>query len=162
MRLLRRPTEPPDPSTLEIRRVLLASEGRSIPPSAIGFAAKLGAPVRVFSVARVYGVAFAFPNPWLTPSRKEWQEQREIVARAVKALERQGVKADGHVVGTRKATRGILREAARQDCDVTVMAAEPPRNRLPADPTRWQAPYPRRRPAAAHEERAPPSVRDSP
>src|SRR3989442_4178072 len=95
MRLLRRPTETPDPSTLEIRRVLLASEGRTIPPSAIGFAAKLGAPVRVFSVARVYGVAFAFPNPWLTPSRKEWQEQREIVAPAVNALEPQGVQADG-------------------------------------------------------------------
>src|SRR3989442_12273083 len=106
MRLLRRPTETPDPSTLEIRRVLLASEGRSIPPSAIGFAAKLGAPVRVFSVARVYGIAFAFPNPWLTPSRKEWQEQRGIVARAGKAPERQGGQAGGPVVWDPKAAGG--------------------------------------------------------
>ena len=157
MRLLRRPTEPPDPSTLDIRRVLLASEGRTIPPSAIDFAAKLGAPVRVFSVARVYGIAFAFPNPWLVPSRKEWQEQREIVARAVKALERQGVKSDGHVVGTRKATRGILREAARQGCDVIVMAADPPRNRLLADLMWSQEPYRVRRRARVPVYLVPPS-----
>ena len=157
MRLLRRSTEPPDPSTLDIRRVLLASEGRTIPPSAIDFAAKLGAPVRVFSVARVYGIAFAFPNPWLVPSRNEWQEQREIVARAVKALERQGVKADGHVVGTRKATRGILREAARQGCDVIVMAADPPRNRLLADLMWSQEPYRVRRRARVPVYLVPPS-----
>jgi nucleotide-binding universal stress UspA family protein len=126
---------------LEIRRVLLASEGRPIPPSAIRFAAALGAPVRVFSIARVYGISFAFPNPWLTPSRREWQEQREIVAKAVKALERQGVRADGHVVGTRKATRGIVREAARQGCDAIVMAADPPRNPLLADLMWSQEPY---------------------
>jgi len=137
--------------------VLLASEGRRIPPSAIGFAAKLGAPVRVFSVARVYGVAFAFPNPWLTPSRKEWQEQREIVAGAVKELEQQGVKADGHVVGTRKATRGIVREAARQACDVIVMAADPPRNRLLADLMWSQEPYRVRRRAAVPVYLVPPS-----
>jgi len=102
-------------------------------------------------------VAFAFPNPWLTPSRKEWQEQREIVARAVKALERQGVKADGHVVGTRKATRGILREAARQGCDVIVMAADPPRNRLLADLMWSQEPYRVRRRARVPVYLVPPS-----
>ena len=121
--------------------MLLASEGRTIPPSAIRFAAGLGAPVRVFSVARVYGISFAFPNPWLMPSRREWEEQREIVAKAIKALERQGVRGDGHVVGTRKATRGIVREAARQGCDVIVMAADPPRNRLLADLMWSQEPY---------------------
>src|SRR5207237_268571 len=92
MRLLPRPIEPPDPSTLGIERVLLASEGRPIPPSAIRFAAGLRAPVRVFSIARVYGVAFAFPNPWLRPLRHEWREQHEIVARSVEALERRGVE----------------------------------------------------------------------
>ena len=121
--------------------MLVASEGRPIPPSAIRFAAGLGAPVRVFSIARVYGISFAFPNPWLMPSRKEWQEQREIVEKAVKALEREGIKANGHVVGTRKATRGIIREAARQSCDVIVMGADPPRNRLIADLMWSQEPY---------------------
>jgi nucleotide-binding universal stress UspA family protein len=141
MRFLRRPIEPPDPSTLEIGRVLLASEGRPFPENAIRFASSLRAPVRVFSVARVYGTAFAFPNPWLRPSRTEWQEQRDNVANAIKALEREGVEADGHVVGTRKATRGIVREAARQGCDVIVMAADPPRNRFVADMMWSQEPY---------------------
>jgi nucleotide-binding universal stress UspA family protein len=129
--------EPPDPSTLEIRRVLLASEGRALPKAAVEFAAELAkpgrAPVRVLSIARVHGVAFAFPNPWLVPSRKEWQEQRDIVATAVKALERKGVKADGHVLGTRKAAKRIVREAERLGCDAIVMAADPPRNRVVAD-----------------------------
>jgi nucleotide-binding universal stress UspA family protein len=141
MRLLRRRTEPPDPSTLAISRVLLASEGRPFPQGAIRFASSLRAPVRVLSVARVYGVSFAFPNPWLRPSRKEWQEQRDNVEQAIKALKRQGVDADGHVMGTRKATRGIIREAARQNCDAIVMAADPPRNRFVADMMWSQEPY---------------------
>jgi nucleotide-binding universal stress UspA family protein len=141
MRLLRRPTEPPDPSTLEIGRVLLASEGRGFPQSAIEFASSLRAPVRILSVARVYGTAFAFPNPWLRPSRQEWEEQRDSVRNAIKALERLGVEADGHVVGTRRATRAILREAAGQSCDVIVMAADPPRNRFVADMMWSQEPY---------------------
>jgi universal stress protein family protein len=141
MRLLRRPIEPPDPSTLEVDRVLLASEGRGFSAGAIRFASSLGAPVRVFSIARVYGVAFGFPNPWLAPSRREWQEQRDIVAAAIHALERQGVRADGHIVGTRKATKGILREATRHGCGAIVMAADPPRNRLVADLMWSQEPY---------------------
>ena len=141
MRSTQRSADPPDPSTVPVDRVLLATEGRPIPQSAIRFAARWHAPVRVVSVARVYGISFALPNPWLMPSRKEWQEQREIVAGAVKELEQQGVKADGHVVGTRKATRGIVREAARQACDVIVMAADPPRNRLLADLMWSQEPY---------------------
>src|SRR5262249_38216782 len=130
MRLLQSPPEPPDPSTVEIRRVLLASEGRAFPPSVVEFASSLGAPVRVFSVARVYGTAFGFPNPWLRPSQHEWREQKDNIERAIKALKRQGVDADGHVVGTRKATQSIVREAQRLDCDVIVMPADPPRIRL--------------------------------
>jgi nucleotide-binding universal stress UspA family protein len=141
MSILRNPPEPPHPSTFEIGRVLLASEGRPFPEEAIRFASSLRAPVHVFSVARVYGVSFAFPNPWLRPSRREWQEQRDNVKRAIKELKRQGVEAEGHVVGTRKATRGILREAERQSCDVIVMAADAPRNRLVADMMWSQEPY---------------------
>jgi hypothetical protein len=136
-----RPTEPPDPSTVPVDRVLLATEGRPIPQSAIRFAARWHVPVRVFSVARVYGVSFAFPNPWLMPSRKEWQEQREIVDRAIKSLRKRGVEATGHVVGTRKATRAILREAAREGSNVIVMAADPERNRVVGDMMWSQEPY---------------------
>jgi nucleotide-binding universal stress UspA family protein len=141
MRFPRRKTEPPDPSMLAINRVLLASEGRPFSPSAIRFAAELRAPVRVYSIARVYGISFAFPNPWLRPSQREWQEQRGHVEQAIKALRKQGVEADGHVMGTRKATRGIIREAARQGCDVIVMAADSPRNRFVADLMWSQEPY---------------------
>jgi len=133
MRLFRPGGEPPDPSTLAIGRVLLASEGRPFPRAALEFASSLHAPVRILCVARVYGTAFAFPNPWLRPSRHEWEEQRDNVRNAIKALERLDVEADGHVVGTRKATRAILREAAARECDVIVMAADPPRNRFVAD-----------------------------
>jgi hypothetical protein len=45
------------------------------------------------------------------------------------------------VMGTRKATRGIIREAARQGCDVIVMAADSPRNRFVADLMWSQEPY---------------------
>jgi nucleotide-binding universal stress UspA family protein len=141
MKLLQRPPEPPDPSTVPVDRVLLATDGRSIPPNAIRFAARWHAPVRVLSVARVHGISFALPNPWLMPSRKEWQEQRDVVAEAIKALEKRGIEATGHVVGTRKATRAILREAAREGSDAIVMPADPPRNRFVADLMWSQEPY---------------------
>jgi len=138
-------TEPPDPSTLEIRRVLLATEGRPIPASAIEFAARIArpgkAPVHVFSIARVYGTAFGFPNPWLRPSRHELEEQRDLAAKAVKALKKQGVNAAGRVLGTRKATKRIAGEADRLGCDAIVMAADPPRNRILANMMWSQEPY---------------------
>jgi len=121
--------------------VLLASEGRAFPRPAIEFASSLRAPVRILCVARVYGTAFAFPNPWLRPSQHEWEEQRDHVRNAIKTFERLGVEADGHVVGTRKATRAILREAEGRGCDVIVMPADPPRNRFVADMMWSQEPY---------------------
>ncbi|MDQ6816770.1 MAG: hypothetical protein M3018_05100, partial [Actinomycetota bacterium] len=88
------------------RRILLASEGRPINDAAIARTLELttrsGAVVHVFSIARVHGVAFGLPNPGLLPTQREWDEQREIVAKAVKRLERKGINATGHVVGTRK------------------------------------------------------------
>jgi len=137
--------EPPDPSALDVRRVLLASEGREIPPRAIEFAVRIAgrsqAPVHVFSVARVYGTSFGFPNPGLLPTRHEWDEQRRLVTAAVKALKKHGLAASGHVVGTRKATKRIVQEAERLGCDAIVMAADPPRNRLVADLMWSQEPY---------------------
>ncbi len=114
-------------------RVLLASEGRPIPKAAIARVAALtqpGASVRVFSVARVHGTAFGLPTPGLLPTRQEWAAQRELVAEAIKRLKRQGVAAEGHVLGARNATKKILQEAARHDCQAIVMAADPDRNRI--------------------------------
>ncbi len=118
-------------------RILLASEGRPIPDAAIARVIELaqpaGASVRVFSIARVHGVAFGMQSPGLLPTKAEWAEQRKIVDRAVKRLERKGIDADGHVVGTRKSTKRILQEAEFAGCDAIVMAADPDRNRLVGD-----------------------------
>jgi nucleotide-binding universal stress UspA family protein len=118
-------------------RILLASEGRAIPDAAIARAIELARPsdasVRVFSIARVHGVSFGFPSPGLLPTKREWAEQRDLVAKAVKRLQRKGIEADGHVVGTRKSTKRICAEAKLAGCDAIVMAADPDRNRIIGD-----------------------------
>jgi nucleotide-binding universal stress UspA family protein len=133
--------EPPDPTTLTLRCVLLASEGRRFAPDAVEFAAALAAPVHVLSIARVWGTAFGFPNPNLYPSRQEWDRQRELVAEAVQALERHGLKATGQVLGTRNATRRIVDVARRTGCGAIVMGADPPRRWFVADFVWSQEPY---------------------
>jgi len=117
--------------------VLLATEGRAIPAAAVDRAAELaresGGGVHVFSVARVWGTSFGFPNPGLQPTRKEWQDQHDLIESTVKALEKRGVDATGRVLGTRKATKRIVGEAERLGCTAIVMAADPPRNRFLSD-----------------------------
>ncbi len=81
------------------------------------------------------------PNPGLLPSKKEWDQQRGVVEDAVKRLKKQGVKASGHVLATRKATKRIVAEAERLGCRAIVMAADPPRNRFVADLMWSQEPY---------------------
>jgi nucleotide-binding universal stress UspA family protein len=133
------------------KRILLASEGREIPDRAIARVVELaepGASVHVFSVARVHGVSFGLPNPGLLPTRAEWAQQRDIVAGAVKRLQRKGLKADGRVLGTRKATARIRDEAAKEGCEAIVMAADPDRNRIVADMLWSQEPQRVRRRAA--------------
>jgi nucleotide-binding universal stress UspA family protein len=134
-RMRRKPESPAEPGRYE--RILLASEGRPIPDAAIARVIELarpaGAGVRVFTIARVHGVAFGMQSPGLLPTKREWEEQRKIVDRAVKRLERKGIDADGHVVGTRKSTKRILQEAEFAGCEAIVMAADPDRNRVVGD-----------------------------
>jgi nucleotide-binding universal stress UspA family protein len=134
---LRVPGPPPQADEPKFERILLASEGRPIPDAAIArvveLALPMGASVRVFSIARVHGTSFGMQSPGLLPTRREWQEQRDIVDRAVKRLERKGIEADGHVVGTRKSTKRILQEAEFAGCEAIVMAADPDRNRVTGD-----------------------------
>ena len=141
----RRSQAPPDPSSIEPKKILLASEGRAIPKRTLDLAADLAkrsrAPVRVFSVARIWGTSLGLPMPGLLPTKREWDVQRALVTDAVKALRRQGVEADGHVLATRKATKRIVSEAERLGCDVIVMAADRPRNRLLEDLMWSQEPY---------------------
>ena len=134
---VRRKSEPPAEPGAPFERILLASEGRPISDAAIDRVVELAragnASVRVFSIARVHGVAFGLQTPGLLPTKKEWDDQREIVGRAVQRLERKGIDADGHVVGTRKSTKRILQEAVVSGCDAIVMAADPDRNRFVGD-----------------------------
>jgi nucleotide-binding universal stress UspA family protein len=116
-------------------RILLASEGREIPSSAIDLVLELAAPgarVHVFTIARIHGTAFGMPTPGLMPTKREWAQQREIVAKSIRRLKRRRLTATGHVLGTRNATKKILAEAAAHNCQAIVMAADPDRNRLTA------------------------------
>ena len=73
------------------KQILLASEGRPFSDEAIARWLAIAAPganVRVFSVARIHGVAFGMPNPGLLPTKAEWAEQRELAAKAIKRLKR--------------------------------------------------------------------------
>ena len=125
--------------------MLLATEGRAIPAAAVERAAELarerGVSVHVFSIARVWGTSFGFPNPGLQPTRQEWKDQRALIESTVQALEKRGVEATGRVLGTRKATKRIVGEAERLGCTAIVMAADPPRNRFVSDLMWSQEPY---------------------
>jgi nucleotide-binding universal stress UspA family protein len=135
----------PPSAGLAVRRLLLASEGRPFSDAAIELAVQhagaTGAAVHVLSIARVHGTAFGLPNPGLLPTRSEWAQQRELVAKAVKALKRRGLEADGKVLGSRKAGAQILAHAAKLDCDAIVMGADPPRGRIVGDFIWSQEPY---------------------
>jgi nucleotide-binding universal stress UspA family protein len=128
--------QPPAEAGERFERILLATEGRPIPDAAIRRVVELARPadasVRVFSIARVHGTAFGLPSPGLLPTKREWAEQRKIVDDAIKRLERKGIDADGHVVGTRNSTKMILQEAKLAGCDAIVMAADPDRHRAVA------------------------------
>ena len=129
--------DPPDPDTLVVRAVLLASEEREIPRAAVDLAARIAersnAPVHVFSIARVWGTSFGFPNPGLLPTKKEWDKQNQVVRKAVTRLRRKGIEADARVIGTRAAAKRIVQEAKRLNCDAIVMGADAPKHMLIRD-----------------------------
>jgi hypothetical protein len=60
------------------------------------------------------------------PNQHEWQEQqRDIINKAMKALQKRGVAASAGVVGTRQGAKRIVTEATRLGCDMIVMGADP-------------------------------------
>src|ERR1043165_4339333 len=113
--MLRGASPPPDPDTLEIRRVMVASEGRKISHDVIVRAMELarphGASLFVMTIARVWGTSLGFPNPGLMPSKHEGDEQRLNVREAVSAFQKAGFEADGMVLAPRRGAKRILREA---------------------------------------------------
>ena len=132
----------PDPDALAVRAVLLASEDREIPTAAVDLAARIakrsGAPVHVFTIARIWGTSFGFPNPGLNPTKREWDQQRHNVEKAIGAPGAQGRR------GRRRASSAPGRGQAdrprggRLDCDAIVMARRPDRHA--ADPQLHLAP----------------------
>jgi nucleotide-binding universal stress UspA family protein len=113
--------------------VLLASEGREFTAASIALAAELAGDadgtVHVMSIARVHGTSFGLPNPGLMPTKAEWGEQHEFVKRAVKALRRLGLGAEGQVLGTRKPAQRICALAAELEAGAIVMGADRSRSR---------------------------------
>jgi hypothetical protein len=106
-------------------RVVLASTGRPFAPSAVARAAQLagGTRVQVVSVARIHGSAFGLQHPGLLPNRKERDEQRDIVARAIEGLADGGAAADGEVVITRSPSRSFARIARLAGASYVVIDA---------------------------------------
>jgi hypothetical protein len=107
--------------------VLIASSGEPIPPSAVRWALALsdGEAVAVISLARIYGSSFGLPNPGLMPTKKELEDQRSQVDKAVKLIEKKGNDGWGQVAATRRPVKAIAQAArARGVRHVIVVAPE--------------------------------------
>jgi nucleotide-binding universal stress UspA family protein len=132
--MLRKPSPPPDPSALEVTKLMVASEGRPISHAVIVQALELARPLKayvfVLSIARVWGTALGFPNPGLQPNQREWEEQKRIVKEAVSAFEKAGHESNGIVLATRRAAKRIAVEAKAREMDAIVMGADAPRGFL--------------------------------
>jgi hypothetical protein len=93
--------------------VLLASTGRPFSDEAISQAAELaqGNRVRVITIARIHGSSFGLQHPGLMPNKKEKDAAQAIVTKAIRSLQRSGLKADGEVVITRSPGKSFTRAA---------------------------------------------------
>ncbi len=103
-----------DKQPTQAAAVLIASNGEKIPGAAIRQALRMAAgdPVAVMTIARIYGSAYGLPNPGLMPTRKEMAEQKEIVQRAVSAIEKAGSQAWGQLAASRRPSKTIAQAAA--------------------------------------------------
>lgn len=133
LRLRTRPTVEPDAEETG-PEVMLASVDASFSRDAIAEAVRRSGPegrVYVVSVARIHGSAFGFPHPGLYPNKREREEHRTVVAKAIRALEKSGITARGEVVATRHAARTLAARAQKRGCEQIVVSAQP-RSRLGA------------------------------
>ncbi len=105
--------------------VLLASHGRPFSDQAVDTAVTMagGQPIRVLTIAKIYGTSLGLQNPGLFPTKQEMQEQRDIVADAIERIKRGGGRARGEVVATRDNTKAFVRAARR--CSVRHVVLEP-------------------------------------
>jgi nucleotide-binding universal stress UspA family protein len=111
--------------------ILVASTGAPIDSRVIDEAVSLARSMnprpmmRVLSIAQVFGTALGLQHPGLFPTKREWRAQADLVAEAVKALERRGLTAKGRVVGSRHAGKAIANVAEAEGCAAIVIAATP-------------------------------------
>jgi len=112
-----------DPQPTAPAAVLLASTGSQISKAAVRRAHELavGEPVAVLSILKIYGSSFGLPNPGLMPTRREREEQLDVVSRAIKQLEGMGGTVDGQVAATRSAGRTIAKVARTRHVRYVVM-----------------------------------------
>jgi hypothetical protein len=105
--------------------VLIATVGIPVPPTVIRRAMELsrGRPVAVISIARIYGSSLGLPNPGLLPTRKEMDEQRALVAKAIDELEQSGLEAWGQVAATRRYARTIAQAAQARGVEHVLVVA---------------------------------------
>ena len=64
------------------------------------------------AIARIYGSSLGLPNPGLMPTRKEMDEQKDIVQQAVFAIEKGGSEAWGQIAATRRPSKTMAQAAA--------------------------------------------------
>lgn len=112
-----------------VQHVLIASEGRPIKDEVINLAVDMlhvhGGRATVLTVARLWGTSFGLPNPGLRPSKREMDEQKDIIFQALDRLKEAGIEADGHIVTTRNPLKSIRNEASKKNCDAIIMGADP-------------------------------------
>jgi hypothetical protein len=131
--MLKAPWRPaPARAALPPAGVLLASTGKPFTEAAIAEAARLagqlgtgGGRVRVITVARVHGTSFGLQHPGLMPNKQEKDAAQAIVTKAIKSLQRSGLKADGEIAITRSPAKSFTR-AARAAGATQVVLDNPP------------------------------------
>ena len=98
-----------------VAAVLLATPGVSVGDAAIDAAiiAAGGELILVLTVAKIYGTSLGLQFPGLLPTKREMQEQRDIVADAIARIKRGGGKARGEIVATRDNAKTFRRAALR-------------------------------------------------
>jgi nucleotide-binding universal stress UspA family protein len=111
--------------------ILVASTGaafdRRVLDEAVGLARTMSPrpAMHVLSIAQVFGTALGLQHPGLYPTKREWKVQADIVANAIKALERRGFIAKGRVLGSRHAGKAIANVAEAEGCAAIVIGAVP-------------------------------------
>ena len=93
----------------------MASPGLEFSDEAVAaaVAAAGGEPIRVLSIAKIYGTALGIQHPGLLPSKREVKVQEDIVADAVERIKRAGGKVEGEIVATRDVGKTFVRAAVR-------------------------------------------------